>query len=138
VDRDATVAAYVRAERGGSDTCTCAWCRNFAAARDKVYPHAFLAFLNSLGVDSRKDGEVCHSAQLAPGQHQYGGWFHFVGSLQKTGDTMVSLGSEFTVWLQRPSAPELDSLKGLPLVQVEFEATAVPWVLSEPELDWDT
>ena len=35
------------------------------------------------------------------------------------------------MFLCRKSAPELGSLKGLPLVQVEFLAERVPWVLAE-------
>jgi hypothetical protein len=85
-DRTATIDAYARIERGGSDTCSCIGCRNFVAARDNVYPSEFIALLNSLGIDSRKDGEVYHNAQLSPGRHDYGGWFHFVGTLEKTGD----------------------------------------------------
>jgi hypothetical protein len=57
-DRKATVAAYARADAGGCGKCSCVWCRNFLLVRDSVYPKPFLAFLNSVGVDSCKDGEV--------------------------------------------------------------------------------
>ena len=131
-DRDATVAAYARAEAGGSDTCTCIWCRNFRLVRDRVYPRAFLVFLDSVGIDPNKDGEIYHNGETEPGLHFYAGWFHFVGSLEKTGDfTMVEMGPRFNVWLCRKGAPELVSLKGLSLVQVEIQATGVPWVLDE-------
>jgi hypothetical protein len=131
-NRDATVAAYARAQAGGSDTCTCIWCRNFRLVRDRVYPPAFLAFLDAVGVDPKKDGEIYHNAEMKPGEHFYAGWFHFVGSLEKTGDfPMVEMGPAFRVWLCRKSAPELASLKGLPLVQVEIVTEAVPWVLLE-------
>jgi hypothetical protein len=83
-DRDATVTAYARAEAGGSDTCSSGGCRNFRLVRDQVYPAAFLEFLKSVGIDSEKDGEVYHTGELKPGKHHYGGWFHFVGSLDKT------------------------------------------------------
>ena len=99
-----------------------------------MYPQTFLSFLESLGIDSRKDGEVYHNAQVSPGRHDYGGWFHFVGTLQETGDfPMVAMSDTFEAWLVTSSAPRLASLAGLPLVQVEFHATAVPWVLNESE-----
>jgi hypothetical protein len=99
-----------------------------------VYPAEFLRFLELLGIDHRKDGEVYHNARLAPGQHDYGGWFHFVGSLDTTGDfPVVTMGDGFTAWLRPKAAPELPSLKGLPLVELEFHATKVPWVLDEAE-----
>ena len=79
LDREATVGAYAKEEAGGSDTCTCIWCRNFRLVRDRVYPPAFLAFLDSVGIDPKKDGEIYHNGELLPGAHFYAGWFHFVG-----------------------------------------------------------
>jgi hypothetical protein len=133
-DRPATVDAYARADQGGSDSCTCNGCRNFVAARTQVYPQEFLSLLDSLGIDSRRDGEVYLLGPAASGRYYYGGWFHFVGSLEKTGDfPAVTMGPGFTVYLCRRSAPALKSLIGLPLVQVEFHSNEVPWVLSEPK-----
>ncbi len=133
-DRMATINAYTLIERGGSDTCSCNGCRNFVAARDNVYPSEFIALLNSFGIDSRKDGEVYHNARLSPGRHDYGGWFHFVGTLEKTGDfPVVPMGQGFSAWLRKKAAPALPGLGELPLVEVEFHADSVPWVLTEPE-----
>ena len=90
--------------------------------------------LDSVGIDPAKDGEVFHTAQLAPGKHLFGGWFHFVGTLDVTGDfPPVRFGDEFSAWLCRKSAPNLSELDGLPLVQLEFSTSAVPWRLDEPE-----
>jgi hypothetical protein len=133
-DRQATVDAYARADQGGSDSCTCNGCRNFVAARTEVYPQEFVAFLDSLGIDSRKDGEVYLLGRVAADGLCYGGWFHFVGSLEKAGDfPAVTMGPGFTVSLAPRSAPALPSLKEHPLVQVEFHSEMVPWVLAEPE-----
>lgn len=133
-DRGATIVAYADAVHGGSDRCKCNGCRNFAAARSLVYPPAFLSLLESLGIDPRKDGEVYHNGQLAPGCHDYGGWFHFVGTLERTGDfPMVAMSEHFEVWLVSSHSPALAGLRGLPLVEVAFHATAVPWMLNEPE-----
>ncbi len=106
------------------------------AARDGVFLPKFREFLDSVGVDYRKDGEIYHNARLAPGRHHYGGWFHFVGTLDKTGDfPPVEFGEGFKARLRGRSAPSLKSLAGLPLVQVEIEAERVPWVLQEKEAD---
>jgi hypothetical protein len=134
VDRDSTAAAYARIERGSSDDCACNGCRNFKLVRDRVFPIGFLTLLESLGIDYRKDGEVYHNARLASGRHDYGGWYHFVGSLHVTGDfPVVTLGDGFSAWLLRKSAPELPALRGLSLVEVDFHAENVPWALNEPE-----
>jgi hypothetical protein len=132
-DREATAQAHALAPAGGSDTCTCVWCRNFVLVRDRVYPERFVTLLASLGIDPTKDGEVYHNGEIQPGGHFYGGWFHFVGSLNKTGDfPMVAMAQGFKVWLCQKSAPPLATLREMPRVQLEFLAENVPWVLDEP------
>jgi hypothetical protein len=134
VDRDATIVAYGKAELGGADTCTCIYCRNFRIARSQTFPSEFLKLLNELGIDSCKDAEVYHNAQLSPGMHFYAGWYHFVGTLEETGDfPTVDFGGGFSAWLRHASAPRLSSLEGVRVVQLEFTANAVPWLLDEPE-----
>ena len=134
VDRDATALAYGRAEKGGADTCDCVPCRNFRVARANAFPAEFRALLDQLGVDLNKDGEVYHNGRIAPGRHDYAGWFHFVGTLPETGDfSPVCLGEGFTAWMCGATAPRLASLTGLPVVQLEFHAESVPWLLDEPE-----
>jgi hypothetical protein len=136
VDREATSLAYGRAELGGADTCDCAGCRNFRVARAHAFPAEFLSLLDQLGIDPCKDAEVAHYARLAPGHHGYTGWYHFIGTLDETGEfPPVDLGGGFTVWMRHPSAPRLPSMKGVPAVQVDFHAEAVPWLLDEPELN---
>lgn len=101
-----------------------------------AFPLAFVDLLNTLGVDQSKDAEIYHTARLAPGKHLYGGWYHFVGSLEVTGDfAPVEMGGGFTAWMCRASSPSLAELKGLPLVQIELSATAVPWCLNEAEAE---
>lgn len=103
-------------------------------ARGNAFPAKFLALLDQLGVDSNKDGEVYHNGRIAPGRHDYAGWFHFIGNLSEPGDfSPVRLGDGFTVWMCYATAPRLASLTGLPAVQLEFHAESVPWLLDEPE-----
>jgi hypothetical protein len=133
-DRNATILAYGRVDRGGVDTRDCVYCRNFRLGRARVFPVEFLALADELGIDPRKDAEVYYNARLAPSRHDYGGWYHFIGTLDQTGDFQaVDLGGGFTVWMCRASAPRLPSLEGMPVVQVEFDAQTVPWLLAGPE-----
>ena len=57
-DREATVSAYKFLPSGHADTCPSITCRNFAAQRATVYPPAFRALLDQLGIDPDKEGEV--------------------------------------------------------------------------------
>jgi hypothetical protein len=101
-----------------------------------VFALAFLSLQATLGIDPATDGEVYHNGRLAPGKHHYGGWFHFVGTLDETGDfPPVKFGQDLAVMLCQKSAPGFPELRDLPLVQLEFVASAVPWRLSEPEAD---
>jgi hypothetical protein len=135
-DRQATADTYAREATSTSVQCTCNGCRNFVVARCDVFPKAYFALLDSLGIDPAKDGEVYHNGRRSPGKHHYGGWFHFVGALDVTGDfPPVQVAKGFSVYLCSKSAPCLPALKDLPLVQVEFTASAVPRCLTEPEPD---
>jgi hypothetical protein len=136
VDREATALAYSQAERGGADTCTCNGCRNFRLARAQAFPAEFVALLESLGVDPRKDGEVCHYGRVTSGQHVYDGWFHFVGTVKdRESFGAVDFGNGFSAWMCESFAPRLPSLKGAQVVQIGFSAEAVPWLLDEPEAE---
>jgi hypothetical protein len=133
-DQEATRAAYAEISRGGAASCDCNGCRNFVAARKQVFPHEFIAMLDTLGIDPSKEAEAYHNARVAPGRHDYGGWFHFVGVLHVSGDfPVVDFGQGLTAWLRRASAPSLETLRGRPLVELEFHSEAVPWVLNESE-----
>lgn len=74
---------------------------------------------------------------LLRGRHDYGGWYHFVGTLDQNGEVPpVHLGSNFAVWMGHDAgAPRLPSLKGKQVVQVAFHSDAVPWRLDEPEME---
>lgn len=136
VDRDATVAAYARTPHGDAVRCGCAYCRNFIAVRGTALPADFQRFLRELGIDPEKEAEVYHEGREAPGAHYYGGWFHFVGSLERTGDfSPATFSGGLISYMCSRSAPNLPALDGLPLVQLEFRAAKVPWGLPEPELD---
>lgn len=135
-DREATILAYGQTERGGADTCDCAGCRNFRAVRADCFPPEFIALLGQLGIDPRKDAEVYHIARIAPGRHDYGGWYHFIGTFDEVGKSPpVTLGSGFSAWVCPASGPRLSSLKGKQVVQLEFYIEAIPWRLDEPEID---
>lgn len=133
-DRAATEAAYSAAPTGGTEECGCETCRNYALVRERVLPQEFVSFLRSVGIDPCKEAEAYHNARMSRGVHHYGGWYHFVGELQKTGDfPMIEAAPGFRYFLCRAHASHLRQLDGLPLVEVGFDATAVPWELNEAE-----
>ena len=134
VDREATASAYADTLAGYSATCTCCWCRNFLLVREKVFPKEFLSLLASLAIDPAKDAEVYNEGRQAAGSLFYGGWFHFVGVLDVTGDfAPVRFGDNLIVYLCKAYAPRPDAFKDLPVVQLEFRAENVPWTLDEGE-----
>jgi hypothetical protein len=67
----------------GPQRCGCGNCENFILARDQVYPESLKKILNQLGIDYQKETEISHFNRVRTGCHFYGGWFHFVGQIQK-------------------------------------------------------
>ncbi len=120
-DPKATQAAYARVDHGGSERCICNGCRNFVVARSHVFPRDFLELLTTLGVDPLKDGEAYHNARLAPGRHDYAGWYHFVGQLTVDGDFgEVNFGGGFTASLCKPNARDSNLWKVCQLYNWSF------------------
>jgi hypothetical protein len=101
-----------------------------------------------LGISPPWEVEVYEAGRLPTGLHHYGGWFHFVGTIEsgsnawrsvsqepllKSADfealsPTVSIGFHTDIALVRPP------FEGLPLVQLEISVD-LPWVINaeEPE-----
>jgi hypothetical protein len=139
-DREATRQAYNAISIGGPERCGCCYCRNFAAARDQVYPAEVRALFENLGIDFSKEAETYPSGRLKPGLHPYGGWFHCVGRIEAEGQEVGKFDFEggpgpFKLYFSERLGLVPECFQGLRLVQLEFEAH-VPWVLEEPEPEY--
>lgn len=117
-----------------NDSCTCAHCRNWAAARRDIYANpAFRQLLDTLGLPLDGETEVCQYARLDSG---YSGWFHFVGLITareddpRQHDPPASLLPLLSFSAKRDVLPP--PLAGFSVVQLDIHAE-VPWVLSEPD-----
>jgi hypothetical protein len=129
-NRDGTVAAYRAVTIGGADRCGCICCRNFAAQRATLYPQAFRALLDQLGIDPNKEGHVYD--KVGPFEDKIrptGGWFYFVSELIEKGERLMQIG-DFQYWFQ-PTFPRPPACFGESMVAIEF-SVPVPWVLDEP------
>jgi hypothetical protein len=128
-DREATVSAYTAVLSGDADRCNCIYCRNFAAQRATIYPQAFRALLDQLGIDPNKEGEIYDA--VGPFECKVrptGGWFYFVGELVEKGERLIQV-EDFQYWCQ-PAFPRPRACFGEPVAAIEF-AAQVPWVLDE-------
>src|SRR5258708_7664763 len=90
-DPEATRQAFSQVPLGSPESCGCADCLNFAASRDRAYPSEALSILDQLGIDSHKESEIWHTHRDESGLHHYGGFFHFVGTIQSGRDVMVKM-----------------------------------------------
>jgi hypothetical protein len=143
-DPIATKQGYLQILSGAPETCGCVQCRNFAAARTEIYPEPVLRLFEDLGVAADREAEVYHNCQVAPGRHNYGGWFHFIGSIAADADVSRQIApNAWTFDLEKVTDRfELGFTRRIgllnkvfhahPVVQLEFIAI-VPWVLPEPE-----
>ncbi len=133
IDRAATEEAY-RSIAPGPETCGCRTCRNFAAARERVYPAEFRALCRRLGIQVEREREVYELGRTQDGTYLYGGWFHFVGRLDVTPESQdyqyTDAGTGFTFYFTNSLALVPEAMRERAVVQVEFTAR-VPWVLDE-------
>lgn len=127
----------------GARECGCSGCENFEAVRPQVLQGPLGKVLSQLGISPPWEVEVYESGRSTNGLHHYGGWFHFVGTIDsgagawrtlegqpdiRTADfeplsSTVSIGFHTDVALVRPP------FEGLPLVQLEI-STELPWVIT--------
>jgi hypothetical protein len=131
-DREATAAVYRTLDRTFTQECGCVFCRNFAAQRDIVYPAAFRALLEQLGIDPNKEGEAFEYGPVEDGLHLYGGWFYLVGELIAPGErnsfvpsTPPDIPFDFFFTTSGPAARAFH-----PRLALEF-TTRIKWMLEE-------
>lgn len=143
-DPEATRAAFSSVPVGSPESCGCADCLNFIAARAQAYPVEALALLELLGIDSTKESEIWHTHRDASGLHHYGGFFHFVGAIESGKDSMIMvndhhgtydferIGEAFDFGFTSHIALVPTAFGDHPIVQLEFQ-TRIPWMLDTPE-----
>jgi len=144
-DAEATREAFSGVPVGSPESCGCAECLNFAAVRDRAYPPEALAIFERLGIDPCKESEIWHTHRDELGLHYYGGFFHFVGSIESGEDAkrMVNgvsafelepMGENFEFGFTSDAALIPKSFAGKEVAQLEFQ-TKVVWVLDGEEPD---
>jgi hypothetical protein len=144
-DRKATQAAYSGVHQGSPESCSCKHCLNFVSARNLAYPPEALAIFEQLGIDSRKESEIWHTYRDESGVHHYGGFFHFIGSIESGADAkqitsgvstfdLESIGEYFEFGFTSDAQLIPESFVDQRVTQLEFQ-TKVPWMLEMPEPD---
>ena len=139
VDKQLTTSTYDQATMGGADGCSCNECKNFQSYRDRLYPAEIMQLLNDLGIDYKKESEICHYCRQDDGLHHYGGWFHFKGHFKGKDCTswtsensytfdLTTISETFSIGFRKASDLTFFENKD-DLVQIEFEVK-IPWTIS--------
>lgn len=143
-DPKATSEVYAAVQLGGPEMCGCETCLNFAAARKQAYPSEVLDLFEKLGISADRETETYHLGRLARGRHLYGGWFHFVGTINSGTDAWKQvkenlwqpdfeiINEDFSFGFSSRLGLVRKPFEGLPVVQLEFNAR-VPWLLKSTE-----
>jgi hypothetical protein len=151
VDAESTRRFYAGAGIGSPDRCVCSSCRNFAAAREDIYPVEFKRLLDQLGVDARVEKEVSEYGPADDGawwsdyENERGNWqdwvwlyigeFHVCGTFSPPPPPPP------------PSGPPMDAIRAQKFVRKEKRAawlkrlrlsrgrapTEQPAILAEPK-----
>ena len=145
-DVQRTKAAHAKLTESGADECSCDGCKNFVAVRAKFLEGPLGSLLDQLGISPPWEVEVYEIHRVSPGVHMYGGWFHFVGSIEPGSPVaravesptlteikeFESISPKLSVWFDSNAVLVREPFEGLPLVQLEFSAE-LPWVIDAPE-----
>jgi hypothetical protein len=130
----------------GAQKCGCSGCKNFEAVRPQLLEGPLGVVLTQLGISPPWEVEVYELGRAASGLHLYGGWFHFVGTID-SGDSALRpikenpsgktldfepLSSTLSVAFHTDLSLVRPSFMGLQLVQLEIKAE-LPWVIDERE-----
>jgi len=128
-DREATVAAYRVLSSSCTERCRCNSCRNFAMQRETVYPVAFLAILDRLGIDRNRENDVHVIGPLVDGMYPYAGWFYMVGELVEKGERLAEVAESFQCFFRGVGGSHAGSKAwcGKSVLALEF-MTKVPWL----------
>jgi len=94
VDVAATAACYARVSQPGPESCGCAHCRNWVAARHLVVSEELRRLLASLGIPDNGEINVAEYTGMRK-PHGYIGWYFFVGRVVR--GTLGVVANEFKV-----------------------------------------
>ncbi len=78
-DAQATRDAYETGPLGTG--CDCEPCQNFERLARDAFSERIHEIFDALGIDYRKPAEIYHNCRLETGNHSYGGWYHFLGTI---------------------------------------------------------
>ena len=136
-DPQQTQHAHARINVGSPEACGCRDCLNFAESRDRIYPVEITDLLRRLGINPKHEAEVYYMGPREDGLHLYGGWFHFVGSVESESGAIGQFDMEndnalFTIFFTDKAQVVDDAFKGIRVAQLEFVAR-IPWELGQPE-----
>src|SRR5262245_48867664 len=77
-----TKAAHSQLTKSGAAECGCSGCANFDVVRPQLLGGPLGEILQQLGIVPSWEVEVYELGRASSGLHHYGGWFHFVGTIE--------------------------------------------------------
>ncbi|MBK8153868.1 MAG: hypothetical protein IPK61_13050 [Saprospiraceae bacterium] len=143
VDRELTKQTYQKVEIGGAESCECNDCKNFVHNRETIFPDEIKILFDNLGIDFKKDSEICHYCRQKDGLHFYGGWFHYKGQFKGKDCTLpkgnngysldlTPINDKFSIGFHYDSSlTYFDNKENL--VQIEFDAKTLWTIEKESE-----
>ncbi len=108
------------------DHCTCAYCRNFYASVDTIYPD-LRPFLTQFGLDVEAPDELIPYFPPTDCDAYYG----VCGKIVKRGNTPISING-LTIHPQNPEEAMVNTGLKHPYFFLMVSLMQLPWVLEEP------
>ena len=140
-----TREAHSKLAWSGAAECSSTSCQNFDAVRTQLVAGPLGRVLDQLGISPPWEVEVYEMGRSSSGLHHYGGWFHFVGTIESGADAWRPVGDgraraadfeplsdKVSIGLHTDVALVREPFVGLPLVQLDIDVE-LPWVISAEE-----
>ncbi|MET1256383.1 hypothetical protein [Aliikangiella maris] len=128
LDPSGTKEIYEKINKGGSEECTCDYCKNYIEAIESIFPKEVEEFFLNAGIDKTKDAEVYEYCEETPGIHHYGGEYYLLAKVLKHPKKPASMGEHFNFAFTEPSPLAQDEFRIKGSVCFTFD-TMIPWKL---------
>ena len=126
-DKTAEILKNIKSD---CEVCSCLYCKNYIAVRDKIFSKEIISVMKELGIDYKKDIHTSHIAEIEEGIHLYEIDYYFSGEIipEEPTNKMVDTGS-FTYSIKSNLNYRTNEFPGSALVMECY--IKIPWVLEE-------
>ncbi len=116
--------------KSDGENCSCLYCKNYIASRDKIFSKEFLSLMKELGIDHKKDIHTSHIVEIEEGFHLYEIDYYFAGELVFEPPVNKVINTDYFAYHISSNLNYRRNEFPLPALVLECYIK-IPWVLEE-------